>query len=68
MGETVHFVLKRESKMTPEEKAMVDAACMMPAEEDTENPEIDPIRTPELYAALVQAVAERNRRISKQQA
>jgi hypothetical protein len=33
------------------------------ATEDEDNPEIDPVKTPEQYAALMRAVAERNRRV-----
>ena len=68
MSEEVRFIYKRGSEITPEEIAMIEAASTMPAEYDEDNPEIDPVKTPELYAALVRAVAERNRRISKRQA
>ena len=68
MSKEVHYVLKRGTELTPEEIAMIEAASIMPAEYDEDNPEIDPIRTPELYAALVQAVAERNQRISRRRA
>ena len=68
MPEEVRLIYKRGSKITPEEIAMIEAASTMPAEYDEDNPEIDPVKTPELYAALVRAVAERNRRISKRQA
>ena len=54
--------------MTSEEKAMIEAASVMPEEYDEDNPEIDPVKTPELYAALIKAVGERNRRISKKRA
>ncbi|MBQ7656464.1 MAG: hypothetical protein IJI53_11975 [Clostridia bacterium] len=68
MSEEIKFIYKRGTQITPEEIAMIEAASAMPAEYDEDNPEIDPIKTPELYAALVQAVAERNQRISKRQA
>ena len=68
MSKEVHYVLKRGTELTPEEIAMIEAASTMPTEYDEDNPEIDPIQTPELYAALVQAVAERNQRISKRRA
>ena len=67
MEKEVHYVLKRNTPISPEEIAMIDAASGIPADNDEENPEIDPVKTPELYAALVQSVAERNRRISKRQ-
>ena len=68
MEEEVRFIYKRGSKITPEEIAMIEAASAMPPEYDEDNPEIDPIKTPELYAVLVRAVTERNQRISKRQA
>ena len=34
-------------------------------EYDEDNPEIDPVATPEQYVALMNAVATRNRRLSK---
>ena len=68
MSKEVHYVLKRGTELTPEEISMIEAASTMPTEYDEDNPEIDPIQTPELYAALVHAVAERNQRISKRRA
>lgn len=68
MGKEVHYTLKRGTALSPEEIAMIEAADSMPVEYDEDNPEIDPIKTPELYAALVKAVEERNQRISKRRA
>ena len=68
MGKEINFILKRGSELTSEEKAMIEAASVMPEEYDEDNPEIDPVKTPELYAALIKAVGERNRRISKKRA
>lgn len=68
MGKEISFILKRGSEMTSEEKAMIEAASVMPEEYDEDNPEIDPVKTPELYSALIKAVGERNRRISKKRA
>ena len=68
MGKEINFVLKKGSKITPEEKAMIEAASVMPVEYDEDNHEIDPVNTPELYSALIKAVGERNRRISKKRA
>ena len=68
MGKDVYFELTRGSRLSPEEIAMIDSACEMPVEYDEENPEIDPVHTPELYAALVRAVSERNQRISRRRA
>ena len=63
MGKEVHFTLKPGTPLTPEEIAMIEAARDLPFENDEDNPEIDPVATPEQYAALMRAVAERNRRI-----
>ena len=63
MGKDIHFTLKPGTSLTPEEIAMIEAARDLPIEEDEDNPEIDPVKTPEQYAALMRAVAERNRRV-----
>jgi len=63
MGKDVHYTYKRGTPLTPEEIAMIEGARNLPVEEDEDNPEIDPIKTPEQYAALMRAVAERNRRV-----
>lgn len=68
MGQEVHFVLKRGSELSQEEIDMIEAAASMPVEYDEDNPEIDPIHTPELYAELLRAVGERNRRIARRRA
>ena len=63
MGKDVHYTYKRGTPLTPEEIAMIEAARNLPVEVDEDNPEIDPVKTPEQYAALMRAVAERNRRV-----
>ena len=63
MGRDVYYTLKPDTPLTPEEIAMIEAARNLPVEEDEDNPEIDPVKTPEQYAALMRAVAERNRRV-----
>ena len=63
MGKDVHYTYKRGTPLTAEEVAMIEAARNLPVEEDEDNPEIDPVKTPEQYAALMRAVAERNRRV-----
>lgn len=65
MEKEVSFGLKRDTEITQEEITMIEVASMMPEEYDEDNPEIDPVKTPELYAALIKAVGERNRRIAK---
>lgn len=64
MGKEVRYRLKRGSELTMEEIAMIEAARNLPVEYDEDNPEIDPVATPEQYAALMNAVANRNRRLS----
>ncbi len=61
MGKDVHYHYKRGTPATPEEIAMIEAVRNLPVEED--EPEIDPVKTPEQYTALMRAVAERNRRV-----
>ena len=63
MGKDVSYVLKRGTQMSKEELALIEAASVMPEEYDEDNPEIDPVKTPEMYKALIKAVGERNRRI-----
>ncbi len=64
MSKEIRYVLDHERSLTEEEIAMIDAARNLPEVYDEENPPIDPVATPEQYAALMRAVAERNRRIS----
>ena len=63
MGKDVHYVLKRGTALTAEEIAMIEAARELPAAYDEDNPEIDPVTTPEQYEALLNAVANRNRHL-----
>ena len=63
MSKEIRYIYKRGTPLTPEQIAMVEAARELPVEEDEDNPEIDPVKTPEQYAALMRAVAERNRRV-----
>ena len=63
MGKDVHYTYKRGTPLTPEQIAMIEAARELPPVEDEDNPEIDPVKTPERYAALMRAVADRNRRV-----
>ena len=43
---------------------MIEAARELPEVYDEDNPPIDPVAAPEQYAALMRAVAARNRRIA----
>ncbi len=67
MGKEVTYKLTPDKPLTAEEIAMIEAARSLPAAYDEDNPEIDPVATPEQYAALMQAVARRNQRIARSQ-
>ncbi len=64
MGKEVRYVLEPGRKLTAEEIAMIEAARELPEVYDEDNPPIDPVAAPEQYAALMRAVAARNRRIA----
>ena len=64
MGKDIRYVLERDRRLTEEEIAMIEAARELPEVYDKDNPPIDPVETPEQYAALMRAVGERNRRIA----
>ena len=64
MGKEVRFVLERGTALSEEEIAMIHAARELPEVYDEENVPADPVTAPEQYAALMKAVAERNRRIA----
>ena len=65
MGKDVHFTLKPGTALTAEEIAMIELARSMQPTYDEDNPEIDPSSTPAQYAALMEAVGKRNRRLAK---
>ena len=67
MGKEVHYTLKRGTPLTDEEIAVLDAAKSLSGEYDEDNEEIDPVNTPEQYAALMKAVSERNQRVARKQ-
>lgn len=63
LGREVRYTQKRGTRPTEEQIAMIEAARNLSDEYDEDTPEIDPNVTPEHYAALMQAVAERNQRV-----
>ena len=67
MGQEVTYKLKRGSQLSEEEIAMIEAAKSIDPVYDEDNVEIDPASTPEQFKALMQAVAERNRRIARRE-
>ncbi len=64
MGNEVRYVMEHNRRITEKEIAMIEAARELPESYDEDNPPIDPVATPEQYAALLRAVGERNRRIA----
>ena len=64
MSKETRYVLDYDRKISAEEIAMIEAARELPEIFDEDNPPIDPSSSPEQYAALMRAVAERNRRIA----
>ena len=65
MGKEVTYKLKAGTALSPEEIAIIEAARNLPVSADEDNPEIDPIKTPALYEALMQAVAQRNKHMHR---
>ena len=63
VGKDVHYTYKRGTPLTPEEIAMIEAARNLSAEQDEDNPEIDPVKPPSKTPRWCGAVAERNRRV-----
>ncbi|MBQ3374743.1 MAG: hypothetical protein IJG40_16590 [Oscillospiraceae bacterium] len=65
MGKEVRYIRTMGTELTPEQIERIEASRNFEDEYDEDCPEIDPVKTPELYQALVKATGERNRRISK---
>lgn len=61
----VRYTIKKNQKPTREQIEMIEAACAREYVYDEDAPETDPEKTPERYAAMMNAVAERNRRIAE---
>ena len=59
----VRYTIKREQKPTAEQISMIERAKKLPITYDEDSPEISEEINPELYAAMMQAVAERNQRV-----
>ena len=64
MGKEVRFVSERDTPLSEEEIAMIHAARELPEVYDADTAPPDPVTAPEQYAALMKAVAERNRRVT----
>ena len=59
------YIRKPGTPLREEDIAMIETARGFKDEFDEDNQAIDPENTPELYAAMMRAVAERNRRVSR---
>lgn len=64
MDKEVRHVLEHDRRIAEKKIAMIEASGELPESFDEENSPIGPVTTPERYAALMPAVAERNRRIA----
>jgi hypothetical protein len=64
----VRYVLKPDTGLTEEQLREIEAARSMPYVEDEDSPQIDPEKTPELWAAMMEALAERNRKMARRMA
>ena len=62
----VYYNVTKDQKTTNDQLKMIAEAAKLPIVYDDDCPEISPEKTPELYQALVDAVKERNRRLSAQ--
>ena len=63
MGD-IKYRFKCGQKLTQKQIDEIENAKKLPVTFDEDSPEIDPVKTPELYAALMKAVGERNRRVT----
>ena len=61
----VRYSIHKGQKPTQEQIEMIEAAHERGYVYDADAPETDPVKTPERYAAMMKAVAERNRRIAE---
>ena len=55
MGKEIRYVRKVGTKLTAEQIKRIEASRKFEDEYDEDCPEIDPVKTPELYEALVKA-------------
>ena len=56
----VRYTITKDQKPTKEQIEMIEAARERGYVYDEDAPETDPVATPERYAAMMKAVAERN--------
>ena len=64
MADVIRYTREIGTPLTEEEINMIRSARNFEDEYDKDNPPIDAETTPALYVAMMEAVAERNRRVS----
>ena len=57
-----------ERELTEAQIKEIEAARDLPYVEDEDNPELDPQKTPELWAEMMKALATRNQRMAERMA
>ena len=62
----IRYQLKENAKLSEEQIKEIEAARNHAYTEDEDCPEIDPVKSPELYEGFLKSLGERNRRIAKQ--
>lgn len=65
MGKEIKYVRKTGTELTAEQIERIEAARDFEDDYDEDCREIDLIKTPELYEALVKATTERNRKADR---
>ena len=62
------MVIELDSTLTEAQVKQIEAAANLPYVEDEDCPELNPEKTPELWAEMLKALAERNRRMAERMA
>ena len=60
----VRYRLEKGQKLTKQQIEEIERSKKLPLVFDEDSPDTDPVKNPELYAAMMKGVAERNRRIA----
>ena len=60
----IKYRLKNGQELTEDQIKEVEASRDIPITFGDDSPEIDPVKTPQLFSAMMNAVGERNRRIA----
>lgn len=64
----IRFTLNENTALTEEQIMEIENSTYYPYEEDADSPEVDPQKNPELWKKALNALAERNRRITRRKA